>query len=812
MIMGTEVYSEGNQLLHDIVYYDRIPTGIQDFWNVLTQSGDGTQRWNIISVLNRMLKQGIPDGIDLMSWYEIFRDIFIMRTRDKESEKEKAKTPLFSTFDRTFEQLAFLPEYWFDCSEPGRRGNRIPPLNPARLLFSFERYMYDLEGGACWSALDWGMPKYCFRVVCESGKHPKLNIAAILLTAQNIANGKMGLYVGEKTDVNLAYAGLPGGGRTGDPLLKYYHFDRFTGMSFIRKHELELDADRMSENAMFEPQWQYLAMMAELILRNNSARATKTTCSRVSTGSFVRALNVLKSINALGGVPTEWNDKAVAVLSRIEDAVKQCRSLTKDERKALFQSIDNEIEKLNTVDAAAPPPMLQSVDWALKLLDAPNFTGLEPRRLLNMIGLKDVKFISSDFYLREQGINSAEGFWDKAEDVFNTVRDTYGSIYTQTVKTFTREEFSRHAAAGLLSLSDRDAEDLKRILLNGQLDELRGRMKGLRLRSALKTLLLGEQFEMNCGQMARILDLDFNDEFLSLYFPLENRDCCLPGKWLTADVAPQKAGETLRFFCLEILTEFSRSSKTGRILRDFVKRINGTMVQNASDRLWDIFFKAENEAVCFDRWMLSLDKSIEILAGKDKKYETQMLPKGEERSLLLEENRREFSKLTSGKAFDRDSALKRLREFNGFSLENVLPSNIRNLVILDLIARLMVSTADITPFDAMWGDDRMLKIFFTHLLYAAPKRTDHPLLFHLGIYSDKLLRDSRSGNDQRDNIDRLLKHEFDNAGERCLFLLMLVKYLKREEKPQAALKAIIDNPAMAAFVSPERLIRLKKYL
>ena len=124
----------------------------------------------------------------------------------------------------------------------------------------------------------------------------------------------------------------------------------------------------------------------------------------------------------------------------------------------------------------------------------------------------------------------------------------------------------------------------------------------------------------------------------------------------------------------------------------------------------------------------------------------------------------------------------------------------------------MVATADISPIDAMWRDEKMLKVFFFHLLYAVPQKTKRPLPFHIGIYSDTLLRGSRSGDDQRNNIDRLLKHRFDNGGERYLFLLMLVKYLKWEDNPQRALKSVMDNPAMAEFASHERLIRLKTCL
>lgn len=809
--MDFDKYSEGNQLLHDIVHYDRIPTRIQRFWNSLALSGDSPKRWNVISVLNTMLKQEIPEGIDMISWYEIFRDIFLVRAREEESRTRAAKTPRFTTFDRTFEQLAFLPEYWLDCSgdDNGNREKKRPLPDPARLLFSFERYLYNQDGGACWSAIDWGMPKYCFRVVCENRKHPQFNVAALLLTAHCIANGKMGLYVGEKTGVNLPYAGISGEGDTRNPLLKYFHFDRFTRLSFIRKNELVLDADSMSRTPMFEPQWQTPAMMAEFILQENSARATKTTCSRVSTSSFIRALNVLKGVNALGGIPIDGNRKAVVVLSRIEKVVGECKSLTKDEKDRLLKNVNREIEDLNAPDEDAKTPLMQCLDNAIALLDSPGFARIDPQKMLNMIGVRNAKFIPADFHLRQQGIDSAKDFWDRAEAAYEPIRDVYRSTYSRIVKRFTKEQYARQSEE---HLPDRDSEFLKRVLRNGQLDELRGRMDGRRLRSALKTLLVEEQFELNCGQMLRILDLDFNDENLSLYFPVENLDCILPCRWLTSDVKPEKAAPTLRVFCLELLSDFSRSRKTGTIIRDFVNRIDRETVQNESDRLWNIYFSRENEDVCFARWMLSLEDSIGILAGPDRKYNARALPRDKARARLLEDNRKEFRDLASKKQYDRKKALEKIRAFDGYSLEDVLPSVLRNLVILDLLAHLMVETALVPPFDEIWSDERTLKAFFTHLLYAAPKEVDAPLPFHIGIYSDTLRRKSRSTDDQRDNINRLLKHHFDNAGERYLFQLMLLNYLKRTDHPQDRLKAIIDNAAMSRFVSADRLIRLKNYL
>ena len=134
-----------------------------------------------------------PKDIDLMAWYEILRDIFVMRARGQESQTLSIKTPLFTTFDRTFDQLAFLPDFWFSMRSAGESA-----ADPSSMLLSFERYMYNLEGGACWSALDWGMEKYCFLGVCGPADRPvdpesaKYKIAALLWPPSSSQTGKWG--------------------------------------------------------------------------------------------------------------------------------------------------------------------------------------------------------------------------------------------------------------------------------------------------------------------------------------------------------------------------------------------------------------------------------------------------------------------------------------------------------------------------------------------------------------------------------------------------------------------------------------------
>ena len=763
--MGSaEKYSEDSQILREIVNYPEIPSEIMSFWDRLTRSAQNGEASNMISVLNGMSQRGLPKGIDFMAWFEIFRDIYIMRAREQESQTMPVKVPRFTTFDRSFEQLAFLPEFWFGKPKP-KTGNGIKQvlkqseavIVPSDLLLSFERYMYNQEDGACWSALDWAIAKYCFRVVCEPAKeeNPLLKIASLLLTAHYIANGKMGLYISERGDVELPYAGISSGGKKGSSLLKYFHFDRFTRFSFIREHELVLDADKQSRWAMLEPRWQSLAAMTEFILQNKAARATRTTCTRVGFNSFISALNQLRSENALGS---------------------------------------NSILKAR-------------IDHSLDLLDSPDFASIPPIKLLQEI---DVHFniISCSYYLHQQGIETAEQFWQIARAVFNEIQKDYEDLYYSTVEKFTAEEYARSANA----LIQDDCTFLMQSLKGGNLNELRGRLKGERLRSALKTLLVTEQLELNCGQLFQILHGNFSSENLILYMPVDRRETAIPHGWLVADVTPKQASPALRRWANEILSEFSRDPKTGVIVRDFTK-LDLEMVSHASDQLWEIYFNKKNEEVCRDRWMLSLFDAIRVLETKTEKLRGVALPLGKEQERLLESNRLELEALSNGRKFDPAAVRNRLAAFNAYTLGKVRPGYLRSLVIMDLIARLMTVTARIPSLKTLWSCPDELEPFFTHLLCAGGGDLKLPLPFHVGISSDSLLRMGRNGNqDERDTIHRLLMHKYDNAGERYFFLLMLLKYLKQTDDPHGVLDDIVRNPEMAEYATRERMEQLSDYL
>lgn len=282
---------------------DQTPIELIDFFNQLIESQHTPQSAIKIDALNAIIRneKDRKKALLLFQWLEIFRDIFILYSLKNEKKGTKNNKPLFTTYSLTFEHPSLTPDYWFFNEQ--LIGNDIQSSAKA-ILLSFERYMYDTDGGGCWGALEWEIDKYCFRCVCEpmrkKGEEPLYKIATLLLTAQAIINGKMGLYISSREDIDLPYLGIQRGKNTKSTLLKYYHYDRFTKLSSIRERELSLDAGKQVELPCYETDWQSAAALTEFSLMNKNARATKTTCTRVMLEEFLLCLRELARPMALG--------------------------------------------------------------------------------------------------------------------------------------------------------------------------------------------------------------------------------------------------------------------------------------------------------------------------------------------------------------------------------------------------------------------------------------------------------------------------------------------------------------------------------
>lgn len=248
----------------------RTPKRVSEFFRRFETARDRLWLPQVVEALNLA-------GVD-ETWYEVFRDVYILSKQEPRSDTDGVrKNPrAFVTFARVAEPLMFKPEFWF-----GKGGD---------LRIEFERYLYSRTGGGVWGAMDWEMDLYLQTRIYAAVKSDETlvlkRIAALALTVRAIVAGELGLYIEERNDVKLPLSGVTNTvGET--PLLSYYHYDRFTQLSFARAGE-EVSAIR------FEPRWLALAVLSDVILKEADARSTLTSAKRVALESLAQAMLRIK--------------------------------------------------------------------------------------------------------------------------------------------------------------------------------------------------------------------------------------------------------------------------------------------------------------------------------------------------------------------------------------------------------------------------------------------------------------------------------------------------------------------------------------
>ena len=118
-------------------------------------------------------------------------------------------------------------------------------------------------------------------------------IAALVLTARAVVAGEMGLYVEERDDVTLPLSGfsnIHNDPKRLNPLLKYYHYDRFTQLSFAREHEFAMDPNISGTHMRFERQWVAMAVLSDVILKESDAHSTNAAATRVMLESVSQCM------------------------------------------------------------------------------------------------------------------------------------------------------------------------------------------------------------------------------------------------------------------------------------------------------------------------------------------------------------------------------------------------------------------------------------------------------------------------------------------------------------------------------------------
>lgn len=764
--------SENYQIFHDIVNYQQIPPKISGFFESLKASTKNNSAPTVINTLNEILKEnklfsittntkGAKESLrlDLLTWYTLLRNIFIVRWRNQErkAESDPKKSPIFCTFDRTFEHPAFYASFWFQ-PETDKKSTKNFISSPIELLHAFERYMYDSDGAACWSALDLTVDKFIFRCIGEAAgkmtqyEDPRPKIASLILCAHKIMTGNLGLYISESQNVELKYAGVS---NTDPTLLKYFHYDRHTRFSFTRERERDLkkDADATNPNAEFEIHWSALAAIVEFILQNKGARATKTTCSRVSIGTIIKCLTKLQTVSSI-----QVNQSAVQMLS-----------------------------------------------LGIELLDSESFVTMTSEAVLAAINWSE-KILPVDHCLKKYAICDADQFWQFVSRVFDAFIERFNKKHYKLLSQNTTNPKLKNVSKS----ANEDSALLLRCLLYEQTEELRGRLGGARLRNALKTLLINGELEFHSGQLWAILQKKFNWTPFIFFNPLERkRALVLPYQWFCSDILAKNISSELNIWARDILSNLTKDKDCAIVLN--FSQVDFAAIQRASDKVWDIYFNPEYESAVKLRYIISLLEAKKIFAEQREKYSGIKLAVGKAREELLHYLDDELTGLAMGADLDITKLKEDFAKRNIYCFADFSPTWQRCFVILDLLARLVIAAAKNMTFAAIWENfDERLR-FITHILSATHSNLNHPFPYHIGLQGDTVLRISR-GTDQRDHLTRLANHEYENLAEQYCFLMALGKYLQQENEPQLVLQAIIDNASLAAFAAPDQLDHLQQKL
>ena len=722
----------------------------------------------------------------LMRWYEVFRDIYILSRARNSSDAEIRKNPNgFATFARTFEPLAFLPDFWFAATRNVSSSDIRDRGHGLRL--AFERYLYECAGGGVWGAMDWEMNRFLQRRIYETLKSDEQGalrrIAALALTARAVAAGELGLYVEERDDVTLPLSGFSNvhnDPRKQNPLLKYYHYDRFTQLSFAREHEFAMDPNVSGTHMRFERQWVAMAVLSDVILKESDAHSTNAAATRVMLESVSQCMLKIKS--KFRGQPAHKKILAAA------DAIYNWVALRPDE-----------------------------------------FAQLSEAELLKQISIRE-RPVESRFYLDKCGFADAPAFWAAVMPIFRELDDACDANRDRVVAKYTeqqRREAFKDARSAVQFV--RDALD------KGNVSELPGAVGRTGVRDALMTLMLDGAATLQYAVMDKVLT--GNDKATASrisYWSNERRVArVLPTRMPFAeDETPQFRDWIVRY--LTDLSSQCAAAKNETILgqrekwlQDWRKKngaeakpkrnpfpsvcpisykgIDFKEVCAAADKLWDFYFTADD--VCFNRWIMSIDKALGLLNYLDENnyvkhtFDTNFtwtctpeVRNGLRTRLEAEKARLEETELWPDSM---DDLKAKLEAGPSCTIDDLMSGESRILVMVAVLARLMVHTAE--TYAALWERRADLFAFFTHILVASNRDFDLPFPWHLDITSASYLRTGRTHTRQTNVVDDIVDGTFLDESERSLFIVFVAHYLARQLDAGRILDAILASSRMKAY-------------
>lgn len=722
----------------------------------------------------------------LMRWYEVFRDIYILSRAERCGDGEVKKNPNgFTTFARTFEPLAFLPDFWFAAE----RNFSSPDIRDRGhgLRLAFERFLYERAGGGVWGAMDWEMNRFLQRRIYEALKSDERGalrrIAALALTARAVAAGELGLYVEERDDVTLPLSGFSNvhnDHRKRNPLLKYYHYDRFTQLSFAREHEFALDPNVPGTHMRFERQWVAMAVLSDVILKESDAHSTNAAATRVML-----------------------------------ESVSQC--MLKVKSKFRGQTAHKKI--LSAADAI--------YDWVA--LRPGEFAQLSEAELLAKIGIRE-RPVESSFYLDKCAFADAPAFWAAVMPVFRELVDSCDANRDRVVAKYTeqqRRDAFRDSRSAVQFVRD--------ALEKGCVAELPGSVGRTGVRDALMALMLDGTASLQYAVMDRLLTGNEKGAPFRISYWMNERCVArvLPARMpFSEDETSQFRDWIVRF--LSTLSSQCAAGKNEAILekrkvwlREWrmkngvaanprrnpfppakpisYKGIDFREVCAAADKLWDFYF-TEDE-VCLNRWIVSVGKALAILRDMDENHYVKhafganfiWTCAPEMRNGLrarLEAEKAEFEERELWPD-SMDDAMAKLKAAPSCTIGNLLSGESRILVMIAVLARLMVHTA--VAHAALWERRADLFAFFTHILIASNHDFDLPFPWHLDITSASYLRTGRTHARQTNVVDDIVDGAFLDESERVLFIVFVAHYLARRPDAGRILDAMLASPRMKAY-------------
>jgi hypothetical protein len=728
----------------------------------------------------------------LMKWYEVFRDIYILSRAGRRDAVKVLKDPNgFTTFARTFEPLAFLPDFWFAAE----RNVSSPDIRDCAhwLRLAFERFLYERAGGGVWGAMDWEMNRVLHLRIYEalrSNERGALRrIAALALTARAVAAGELGLYVEERDDVTLPLSGFSNvhnDPKRRNPLLKYYHYDRFTQLSFAREHEFAMDPNVSGTHMRFERQWVAMAVLSDVILKESDAHSTNAAASRVMLESVSQCMLKIKS--KFRGQPAHKKILAAA------DAIYNWVALRPDE-----------------------------------------FAQLSEAELLKQIGIRE-RPVESRFYLDKCGFADAPAFWSAVMPIFRELDDACDANRDRVVAKYTeqqRREAFKDARSAVQFV--RDALD------KGNITDLPGSVGRTGVRDALMTLMLEGAASLQYAVMDKVLTGGEKAQVGRVSFWSDARRVAreMPARMPFTDLEMQQ----FRSWIVRYLSELSAQHAAARNAEIQVKRekwlqdwrkkngesanpkriplpvvkpiayggVDFSEVFTAADKLWDFYFTEDD--ICRDRWIVSISEVLRIMDDPDVQrygnytfdntYNWAYAP--ELRSGLRARLEAEKRNLEARELWpdDIEKFKEDLLRRPACTIDDLLSGESRILVMIAIFARLMVHTA--VAHSALWDRRADLFAFFTHILIASNHDFGHPFPWHLDITSGSYLRVGRSHSRQANIVDAIVDGDFHDESERTLFIVFVAHYLARQAESGQILDALLASSRMKAYFADHDL-------